>query len=208
MSATSRLEHNFLYWNYSFIVCTCLTQKGFINFLFGYSSDIEKLKKLVLHNPVTLTLTEVEGDLKDDIVPTSVQQFKVLNLRYSICIFLDHLSISKILVNIIHKITRNLMFRHSQALGRLGCKEFLCLFTRQLKWDPFYACSTYQLLILYNSCNLQLYVCLGIFRFNNGLGEAVYTYTRNFILFQLLSMHFHCNQQYVCRFHVNRRTNS
>ncbi|KAG9140909.1 hypothetical protein Leryth_010435 [Lithospermum erythrorhizon] len=38
------------------------------------SSDVEKLKKLVLHNPCDLNLPEV-GDVKDDIVPKNVQQF-------------------------------------------------------------------------------------------------------------------------------------
>lgn len=39
------------------------------------STDVEKLKKLVLHNPVTLTLMEDVTD--DSIVPKSVQQFLV-----------------------------------------------------------------------------------------------------------------------------------
>ncbi|XP_042490530.1 DEAD-box ATP-dependent RNA helicase 16-like [Macadamia integrifolia] len=38
------------------------------------SADVEKLKKLVLHNPFILTLPEV-GDTKDDIIPKNVQQF-------------------------------------------------------------------------------------------------------------------------------------
>lgn len=42
------------------------------------SADVEKLKKLVLHNPVTLTLTEVEGKGEDDAIPDSVQQFLIL----------------------------------------------------------------------------------------------------------------------------------
>lgn len=41
-----------------------------------YSDDVEKLKKLILHNPYILTLPEV-GDVKDDIVPRNVQQFHV-----------------------------------------------------------------------------------------------------------------------------------
>lgn len=40
------------------------------------SADVEKLKKLVLHNPVILTLSEVR-DTKDEIVPKNVQQFRV-----------------------------------------------------------------------------------------------------------------------------------
>lgn len=49
--------------------CQCLLMSA------TSSADVEKLKKLVLHNPVTLTLTEVEGNAKDNIVPDSVQQF-------------------------------------------------------------------------------------------------------------------------------------
>lgn len=40
------------------------------------SSDVEKLKKLILHNPFILTLPEVR-DVKDDIIPKNVQQFWV-----------------------------------------------------------------------------------------------------------------------------------
>jgi ATP-dependent RNA helicase DDX56/DBP9 len=39
--------------------------------------DVDKLKKLVLHNPVTLTLTEVDGSADMSIVPKSVQQFSI-----------------------------------------------------------------------------------------------------------------------------------
>ena len=42
------------------------------------SADVEKLKRLILHNPYILTLPEV-GDLKDDIIPKNVQQFYVRN---------------------------------------------------------------------------------------------------------------------------------
>uniref|UniRef100_J3LSG2 RNA helicase n=1 Tax=Oryza brachyantha TaxID=4533 RepID=J3LSG2_ORYBR len=38
------------------------------------SADIEKLTKLLLHNPFILTLTEV-GHAKEDVVPKNVQQF-------------------------------------------------------------------------------------------------------------------------------------
>jgi len=40
------------------------------------SGDVEKLKKLILHNPFILTLPEV-GDIKDEIIPKNVQQFWV-----------------------------------------------------------------------------------------------------------------------------------
>ncbi|MCO5607879.1 hypothetical protein L7F22_062081 [Adiantum nelumboides] len=51
--------------------CQCLLMSA------TSSADVEKLKKLVLHNPVTLTLTEVEGT-GGDIIPDSVQQFLIL----------------------------------------------------------------------------------------------------------------------------------
>uniref|UniRef100_A0ACD6A789 Uncharacterized protein n=1 Tax=Avena sativa TaxID=4498 RepID=A0ACD6A789_AVESA len=38
------------------------------------SPDIDKLTKLLLHNPFILTLTEV-GNAKDDVIPKNVQQF-------------------------------------------------------------------------------------------------------------------------------------
>lgn len=44
-------------------------------FLFG-SSDVDKLKKLILHNPYILTLPEV-GEVKDEVIPKNVQQFWV-----------------------------------------------------------------------------------------------------------------------------------
>ncbi|XP_047956821.1 DEAD-box ATP-dependent RNA helicase 16-like [Salvia hispanica] len=40
------------------------------------SADVEKLKKLILHNPRILTLPEV-GDVKDDIIPKNVKQFYI-----------------------------------------------------------------------------------------------------------------------------------
>ncbi|XP_068654578.1 DEAD-box ATP-dependent RNA helicase 16 isoform X2 [Aristolochia californica] len=48
--------------------CQCLLMSA------TSSADVEKLKKLVLHNPYILTLPEV-GDIKDEIIPKSVQQF-------------------------------------------------------------------------------------------------------------------------------------
>ncbi|XP_052196143.1 DEAD-box ATP-dependent RNA helicase 16 [Diospyros lotus] len=48
--------------------CQCLLMSA------TSSADVEKLKKLILHNPYILTLPEV-GDSKDEIVPKNVQQF-------------------------------------------------------------------------------------------------------------------------------------
>ncbi|XP_030484190.2 DEAD-box ATP-dependent RNA helicase 16 [Cannabis sativa] len=48
--------------------CQCLLMSA------TSSDDVEKLKKLILHNPFILTLPEV-GDVKDDIIPKNVQQF-------------------------------------------------------------------------------------------------------------------------------------
>ncbi|GAB2231808.1 hypothetical protein Droror1_Dr00010822 [Drosera rotundifolia] len=50
--------------------CQCLLMSA------TSSDDVEKLKKLVLHNPYILTLPEV-GDEKDDMIPKSVQQFSI-----------------------------------------------------------------------------------------------------------------------------------
>ncbi|KAL5556748.1 hypothetical protein UlMin_038984 [Ulmus minor] len=48
--------------------CQCLLMSA------TSSADVEKLKKLMLHNPYILTLSEV-GDVKDDVIPKNVQQF-------------------------------------------------------------------------------------------------------------------------------------
>ncbi|KAL5755137.1 hypothetical protein ACOSP7_023357 [Xanthoceras sorbifolium] len=48
--------------------CQCLLMSA------TSSSDVEKLKKLILHNPFILTLPEV-GDVKDEVIPKNVQQF-------------------------------------------------------------------------------------------------------------------------------------
>ncbi|KAK6151125.1 hypothetical protein DH2020_016057 [Rehmannia glutinosa] len=50
--------------------CQCLLMSA------TSSDDVEKLKKLILHNPYILTLPEV-GDVKDDIIPRNVQQFYI-----------------------------------------------------------------------------------------------------------------------------------
>lgn len=41
------------------------------------STDVDNLKKLILHNPFILTLPEVEN-VKDDIIPKNVEQFWVI----------------------------------------------------------------------------------------------------------------------------------
>ncbi|XP_075510559.1 DEAD-box ATP-dependent RNA helicase 16 [Primulina tabacum] len=50
--------------------CQCLLMSA------TSSDDVEKLKKLILHNPYILTLPEV-GNVKDDIIPKNVQQFYI-----------------------------------------------------------------------------------------------------------------------------------
>ncbi|KAL3654681.1 DEAD-box ATP-dependent RNA helicase 16 [Castilleja foliolosa] len=50
--------------------CQCLLMSA------TSSDDVEKLKKLILHNPYILTLPDV-GDVKDDIIPKNVQQFYI-----------------------------------------------------------------------------------------------------------------------------------
>ncbi|XP_059437688.1 DEAD-box ATP-dependent RNA helicase 16 isoform X1 [Corylus avellana] len=48
--------------------CQCLLMSA------TSSGDVEKLKKLILHNAFILTLPEV-GDIKDEVIPKNVQQF-------------------------------------------------------------------------------------------------------------------------------------
>ncbi|KAF1861380.1 hypothetical protein Lal_00025671 [Lupinus albus] len=48
--------------------CQCLLMSA------TSSADVDKLKKLILHNPFILTLPEV-GNHKDDIIPKNVEQF-------------------------------------------------------------------------------------------------------------------------------------
>ncbi|KAM3709096.1 hypothetical protein ACB098_02G148200 [Castanea mollissima] len=48
--------------------CQCLLMSA------TSSADVEKLKKLILHNPFILTLPEV-GNIKDEVIPKNVQQF-------------------------------------------------------------------------------------------------------------------------------------
>ncbi|XP_065867435.1 DEAD-box ATP-dependent RNA helicase 16 isoform X2 [Euphorbia lathyris] len=50
--------------------CQCLLMSA------TSSADVDKLKKLILHNPHILTLPEVEGD-KDEAIPKNVQQFSI-----------------------------------------------------------------------------------------------------------------------------------
>ncbi|KAL6961307.1 DEAD-box ATP-dependent RNA helicase 16 [Sarracenia purpurea var. burkii] len=50
--------------------CQCLLMSA------TSSADVEKLKKLILHNPFILTLPE-EGDVMDEIIPKNVQQFLI-----------------------------------------------------------------------------------------------------------------------------------
>ncbi|CAI0405487.1 unnamed protein product [Linum tenue] len=48
--------------------CQCLLMSA------TSSDDVDKLKKLILHNPYILTLPEVDG-VKDEVIPKNVQQF-------------------------------------------------------------------------------------------------------------------------------------
>ncbi|GMY11966.1 DEAD-box ATP-dependent RNA helicase 16 [Fagus crenata] len=50
--------------------CQCLLMSA------TSSADVEKLKKLILHNPFILTLPEV-GNIKDEVIPKNVQQFSI-----------------------------------------------------------------------------------------------------------------------------------
>ena len=59
---------------------SCFLCYLFLVFLIFGSADVEKLKKLILHNPFILTLPEV-GNIKDEVIPKNVQQFWV---RFSV----------------------------------------------------------------------------------------------------------------------------
>jgi hypothetical protein len=49
---------------------------SFLVFLIFGSADVEKLKKLTLHNCFILTLPEV-GNITDEVIPKNIQQFWV-----------------------------------------------------------------------------------------------------------------------------------
>ncbi|KAL4181697.1 hypothetical protein AMTRI_Chr12g238680 [Amborella trichopoda] len=51
--------------------CQCLLMSATL------SADVEKLRKLVLHNPSILTLVSEDGETTDSIIPSSVQQFYI-----------------------------------------------------------------------------------------------------------------------------------
>ncbi|XP_057426876.1 DEAD-box ATP-dependent RNA helicase 16 [Lotus japonicus] len=76
--------------------CQCLLMSA------TSSADVDKLKKLILHNPFVLTLPEV-GNHKDDIIPKNVQQFWIScpasdKLLYILAILKNGLVHKKVLI--------------------------------------------------------------------------------------------------------------
>jgi hypothetical protein len=66
---------------YLFLILRLLSNEAvlyaiFFGIVIFCSGDVEKLKKLILHNAFILTLPEV-GDIKDEVIPKNVQQFWV-----------------------------------------------------------------------------------------------------------------------------------
>ncbi|XP_020963714.1 DEAD-box ATP-dependent RNA helicase 16 isoform X2 [Arachis ipaensis] len=76
--------------------CQCLLMSA------TSSTDVDKLKKLILHNPFILTLPEV-GNNKDDVIPKNVQQFWILcpandKLLYTLAVLKLELVQKKVLI--------------------------------------------------------------------------------------------------------------
>ncbi|XP_047312014.1 DEAD-box ATP-dependent RNA helicase 16 [Impatiens glandulifera] len=100
--------------------CQCLLMSA------TSSSDVEKLKKLVLHNPYILTLPEVgEGNTKDDIIPKNVQQFWIScgardKLLYTLALLKLELVQKKVLV---FTNTIDASFRLKLFLEQFGIKS-------------------------------------------------------------------------------------
>ncbi|KAE8734120.1 DEAD-box ATP-dependent RNA helicase 16 [Hibiscus syriacus] len=66
------------------------------------SPDVDQLKKLILHNPFVLTLSEAE-DVKDEVIPKSVQQFWIScntsdKLLYVLALIKLELVLKKVLI--------------------------------------------------------------------------------------------------------------
>ncbi|XP_010531315.1 PREDICTED: DEAD-box ATP-dependent RNA helicase 16 [Tarenaya hassleriana] len=98
--------------------CQCLLMSA------TTSSDVEKLKKLILHNPVTLTLQE-SGGRKEEPVPKNVQQFWVScsaqdKLLYMLALLKLELVQKKVLV---FTNTIDMGFRLKLFLEKFGIKS-------------------------------------------------------------------------------------
>ena len=66
-------------WKYLLLVIDAVSIEhvSLFSYSFGIipcSAEVEKIKKLMLHNPHILTLSE-SGDKMDEIIPKNVQQF-------------------------------------------------------------------------------------------------------------------------------------
>lgn len=98
--------------------CQCLLMSA------TSSADVEKLKKLMLHNPFILTLPEV-GDVKDDAIPKNVQQFWIpCNARDKLLYTLSLLKLELVLKKVlIFTNTIDMGFRLRLFLEKFGIKS-------------------------------------------------------------------------------------
>ncbi|KAF5749691.1 DEAD-box ATP-dependent RNA helicase 16-like [Tripterygium wilfordii] len=98
--------------------CQCLLMSA------TSSADVEKLKKLILHNPFILTLPEV-GEVKDDVIPKNVQQYWIScsardKLLYALALLKLELVHKKVLV---FTNTIDMGFRLKLFLEKFGIKS-------------------------------------------------------------------------------------
>ncbi|XP_061338050.1 DEAD-box ATP-dependent RNA helicase 16 [Gastrolobium bilobum] len=98
--------------------CQCLLMSA------TSSADVDKLKKLILHNPFILTLPEV-GNHKDDIIPKNVQQFWISctandKLLYILAVLKLELVQKKVLI---FTNTIDMSFRLKLFLEKFGIKS-------------------------------------------------------------------------------------
>ncbi|KAK7285362.1 hypothetical protein RJT34_20131 [Clitoria ternatea] len=98
--------------------CQCLLMSA------TSSADVDKLKKLILHNPFILTLPEV-GNQKDDIIPKNVQQFWIScpasdKLLYILAVLKLELVQKKVLI---FTNTIDMSFRLKLFLEKFGIKS-------------------------------------------------------------------------------------
>lgn len=98
--------------------CQCLLMSA------TSSTDVEQLKKLILHNPFILTLSEVE-DVKEEIIPKNVQQSWIScssrdKLIYTLALLKLELVLKKVLI---FTNTIDMGFRMKLFLEKFGIKS-------------------------------------------------------------------------------------
>ncbi|KAL6961299.1 DEAD-box ATP-dependent RNA helicase 16, partial [Sarracenia purpurea var. burkii] len=98
--------------------CQCLLMSA------TSSADVEKLKKLILHNPFILTLPE-EGDVMDEIIPKNVQQFLIsCSARDKLVYILSLLKLELVQTKVlIFTNTIDMSFRLKLFLEQFGIKS-------------------------------------------------------------------------------------